>query len=480
MEGLEPYEKELTELNDLIWDAAELKFREFRSAEAMAGLLERHGFRITRGLAHMPTAFLAEYGTGKPVIAILGEYDALSGLSQEAGTFRPLPRKDCANGHGCGHSLLGTAAAGAGLLLKAYLEDHPGKGTVRVYGCPAEEGGSGKTYMVREGLFQDVDGALTWHPGTQNEVMVGSNQANIQASFSFRGRAAHAAAAPQNGRSALDAVELMDVGVNYLREHMADYERVHYAILDAGGVSPNVVQPKAEVLYLIRSRTNEETRRLYERVVNIARGAALMTETEMTVRFDKAVSNIIPNRVLGQVLHDAMERVGVPVRTGEEKAFLGQFQELAGEERVLKDPGMAPFPDPGRTDPERPLRGLPPALSAHQCFSHGVIGYGGCKLDHASGTVCCSLFRHRYQRPFLAVGGPGKRERSLEGLFLCGPGPGRRGKDPVWTAGRAGSSQSRTAETAVWPDLSMPHSPRSDAESVWEIRGLSSKRQPLT
>lgn len=346
MEGLEPYEKELTELNDPIWDAAELKFREFRSAEAMAGLLERHGFRITRGLAHMPTAFLAEYGTGKPVIAILGEYDALSGLSQEAGTFRPLPRKDCANGHGCGHSLLGTAAAGAGLLLKAYLEDHPGKGTVRVYGCPAEEGGSGKTYMVREGLFQDVDGALTWHPGTQNEVMVGSNQANIQASFSFRGRAAHAAAAPQNGRSALDAVELMDVGVNYLREHMADYERVHYAILDAGGVSPNVVQPKAEVLYLIRSRTNEETRRLYERVVNIARGAALMTETEMTVRFDKAVSNIIPNRVLGQVLHDAMERVGVPVRTGEEKAFLGQFQELAGEERVLKDPGMDPFPDP--------------------------------------------------------------------------------------------------------------------------------------
>lgn len=346
MEGLEPYEKELTELNDLIWDAAELKFREFRSAEAMAGLLERHGFRITRGLAHMPTAFLAEYGTGKPVIAILGEYDALSGLSQEAGTFRPLPRKDCANGHGCGHSLLGTAAAGAGLLLKAYLEDHPGKGTVRVYGCPAEEGGSGKTYMVREGLFQDVDGALTWHPGTQNEVMVGSNQANIQASFSFRGRAAHAAAAPQNGRSALDAVELMDVGVNYLREHMADYERVHYAILDAGGASPNVVQPKAEVLYLIRSRTNEETRRLYERVVNIARGAALMTETEMTVRFDKAVSNIIPNRVLGQVLHDAMERVGVPVRTGEKKAFLGQFQELAGEERVLKDPGMAPFPDP--------------------------------------------------------------------------------------------------------------------------------------
>ena len=346
MAGLEPYVRELTELNQQIWAAAELKFQEYRSAEAMAGLLERHGFRITRGLAHMPTAFLAEYGTGKPIIAILGEYDALSGLSQEAGLCRPVPRQGCVNGHGCGHSLLGTAAAGAGLLLKDYLESRPGKGTVRVYGCPAEEGGSGKTYMAREGLFQDVDAALTWHPGTQNEVMVGSNQANIQAAFSFRGRAAHAAAAPQNGRSALDAVELMDVGVNYLREHMADYERVHYAILDTGGVSPNVVQPKAEVLYLIRSRTNEETRRLYERVVNVARGAALMTETEMTLRFDKAVSNIIPNRVLGQVLHDAMEGVGVPTRTPEEKIFLAQFQELAGEERVRKDPGMAPFPDP--------------------------------------------------------------------------------------------------------------------------------------
>ena len=142
--------------------------------------------------------------------------------------------------------------------------------------------------MTREGVFADVDAALTWHPGTQNEVMVGTNQANIQAAFTFRGRASHAAAAPQNGRSALDAVELMDVGVNYLREHMADYERVHYAILDTGGVSPNVVQPKAEVLYLVRSRSNEETRRLYDRVVNIARGAALMTETELAIRFDKA------------------------------------------------------------------------------------------------------------------------------------------------------------------------------------------------
>ena len=319
MDNLEPYKKELERLNACIWDFAELKFNEVRSAKAMTDLLEAHGFKVRKGVAHMPTAYVAEYGSGKPVIAILGEYDALSGLSQVSGITEEKPREGNPNGHGCGHCLLGTAAVGAGLLLKEYLEAHPGSGTVRVYGCPAEEGGSGKTYMAREGLFDDVDAALTWHPGTQNEVMVGSNQANIQAAFTFKGRASHAAAAPQNGRSALDAVELMDVGVNYMREHMADYERVHYAILDTGGISPNVVQPHAEVLYLVRSRTNAETKRLYDRVVDIARGAALMTETTLSVRFDKAVSNLVPNKVLGQVLYDAMVAVGAPQRTEEEK-----------------------------------------------------------------------------------------------------------------------------------------------------------------
>ena len=246
MELTASYEKMLEKLNAEIWDFAELKFNEVKSAAAMTELLEKEGFRVTRGLAHMPTAYMAEYGSGKPVIAILAEYDALSGLSQQAGVTTECAREGTNNGHGCGHCLLGTAAVGAGLLLRDYLKDKPGKGTVRVYGCPAEEGGSGKTYMAREGVFDDVDAALTWHPGTQNEIMTGSNQANIQAAFTFKGRAAHAAGAPQNGRSALDAVELMDVGVNYMREHMADYDRVHYAILDTGGVSPNVVQAHAQ------------------------------------------------------------------------------------------------------------------------------------------------------------------------------------------------------------------------------------------
>lgn len=345
MELTASYEKMLEKLNAEIWDFAELKFNEVKSAAAMTELLEKEGFRVTRGLAHMPTAYMAEYGSGKPVIAILAEYDALSGLSQQAGVTTECAREGTNNGHGCGHCLLGTAAVGAGLLLRDYLKEKPGKGTVRVYGCPAEEGGSGKTYMAREGVFDDVDAALTWHPGTQNEIMTGSNQANIQAAFTFKGRAAHAAGAPQNGRSALDAVELMDVGVNYMREHMADYDRVHYAILDTGGVSPNVVQAHAQVLYLIRSKTNEETKRLYDRVVNIAKGAALMTETELSVRFDKAVSNLVPNTVLGKVLYDALVAVGAPKRTEEEKAYLRSFQAPLGQERVLKDPGMAPYPD---------------------------------------------------------------------------------------------------------------------------------------
>ena len=216
---------------------------------------------------------------------------------------------------------------------------------MRVYGCPAEEGGSGKAYMAREGLFDDVDAAFTWHPATMNAVATGSNQANIQAAFTFTGQASHAAASPEKGRSALDAVELMNVGVNYLREHMADYERVHYAVLDTGGVSPNVVQEHAEVLYLIRSKSNAEAKRLYERVQKIAQGAALMTETSVSLRFDKAVSNLVRNDTLAAVMHEAMVEVGAPKRTAEEKAYLEKFQKTVPEENILHDPGMTPLLD---------------------------------------------------------------------------------------------------------------------------------------
>lgn len=316
------YEEKLKALNAVIWDAAELKFAETKSAKAMTDFLRQEGFTVKEGLAGMKTSYVAEFGSGHPIIGILAEYDALSGLSQELDVAEKKPRSGTSCGHGCGHCLLGTAAIGAGLLLRDYLKAHPDKGTVRVYGCPAEEGGSGKAYMAREGLFDDVDAAFTWHPATMNAVATGSNQANIQAAFTFTGQASHAAASPEKGRSALDAVELMNVGVNYLREHMADYERVHYAVLDTGGVSPNVVQEHAEVLYLIRSKSNAEAKRLYERVQKIAQGAALMTETSVSLRFDKAVSNLVRNDTLAAVMHEAMVEVGAPKRTAEEKAYL--------------------------------------------------------------------------------------------------------------------------------------------------------------
>ena len=315
------YSKALCDISCRIWDYAELKFNEKKSAEELAGLLEQEGFKVTRGIAGMETAFTAKWGTGKPVIGFLGEYDALSGLSQEAGVTEKKVRPGTGNGHGCGHNLLGSAAAGAALMLRDYLKESGRPGTVMFFGCPGEEGGSGKTYMARDGVFDGLDCALTWHPGGGNAVMTGAFMANCQVYYRFRGRSAHAAAAPHLGRSALDAVELMDVGVNYMREHMEPTDRIHYAILDTGGTSPNVVQNHAEVLYLIRSTDTEKVNALYERVCNIARGAALMTETKVEILFDKAVSSTLSNAVLEDVLYQSMKKVPLPEYTAEELDF---------------------------------------------------------------------------------------------------------------------------------------------------------------
>lgn len=312
------YTKILEELNAKVWDCAELKFDEKQSAAAITDLLEGQGFQVVRGVAGMPTAFTATAGAGRPVIGLLAEYDALSGLSQQAGAVEPIPREGTDNGHGCGHCLLGTAVVGAALTLRDYLADSGKSGTVVLVGCPAEEGGSGKAYLARAGVFNGLDVALTWHPGGGNAVMTGSMQANCQAYFRFKGISSHAATSPHLGRSALDAVELMDVGVNYMREHMESTDRIHYAITDTGGISPNVVQNHAEVLYLIRSTDNEKVQKLYERVCKIANGAAMMTETQVEVVFDKACSNVMSNEVLEQLLYDSMMAVPLPRYTAEE------------------------------------------------------------------------------------------------------------------------------------------------------------------
>src|SRR5947209_13149899 len=266
-------------MSDRIWGMPELCFLETRSSAEHVTMLEAEGFRITRNVADIPTAVIGEAGEGGPVIAILGEYDALPGLSQEAGIAEPRPVQGNGNGHGCGHNLLGSAALLAATAVKDYLAANGLKGRVRYYGCPAEEGGAAKGFMVRAGAFKDVDIAISWHPASFSGVNKPESLANTRIDFAFTGRAAHAAAAPHLGRSALDAVELMNVGVNYMREHMPSSARIHYAYLDAGGIAPNVVQAKAKVRYLIRASDLAGLNQLVTRVRKIADGAALMTET---------------------------------------------------------------------------------------------------------------------------------------------------------------------------------------------------------
>lgn len=334
---MQNYEELLEKLNARIWDCAELKFEEYQSAEALKHVMEEHGFSVESGLAGMETAFRATAGKGRPVIGLLAEYDALSGLSQKAGQTKPVPREETENGHGCGHCLLGTAAAGAALMARDYLLETGREGTIVLIGCPAEEGGSGKAYLARAGVFDGLDAALTWHPAGGNAVLTGSLQANCQAYFRFHGVSAHAAGAPHLGRSALDAVELMDVGVNYMREHMEPTDRIHYAITDTGGSSPNVVQNHAEVLYLIRSTDTEKVKKLYERVKNIARGAALMTETKVEVVFDKACSNILSNSVLEQLLYDCMKTVPLPSYTKGELEYAEKIKETITDADIASD-----------------------------------------------------------------------------------------------------------------------------------------------
>lgn len=323
--------EKLIECCQTIWEAAELRFREKRSSAALKDFLAEEGFRI-EPVEGMDTAFVARYGEGRPHIGLLAEYDALSGLSQIFGCTHPQARQENDCGHGCGHHLLGCAVAEAACLIKEAMTSSTG--TISVFGCPGEEGGSGKAYMARAGLFDDLDCALTWHPSGINAVSSGSTQANVQLYFHFHGVASHAAGSPECGRSALDAVELMNVGVNYLREHMEDTDRIHYAIVNTGGKSPNVVQAEASVLYLIRSTTSAKASALAERVKNVARGAALMTETTLDIEFDKACSNLISNETLERVLFEAMQACPLPHYEEAETQLAAEFKATVSQENL--------------------------------------------------------------------------------------------------------------------------------------------------
>lgn len=303
----------IVNVSDRIFDFAEIGFHEFKTAELYEEVLKKEGFEVEMGIAGMPTAFKASYGTGKPVVGFLAEYDALPELSQVGGCTKRIPSEgENPDGHGCGHNLLGAGAFAAALAVKAYLEEHPGKGTVVLFGCPSEEKGNGKTLMARDGIFDCLDVAYTWHPGDENCACTYSTLANVSVFFRFKGVTSHAAASPEQGRSALDAAELMSVGVNYLREHIIPEARIHYAYRDVGGIAPNVVQGHSCVHYFVRAPKSWQVQEIYKRVIDVAEGAAKMTGTEMSYELYAGLSDYMPNHVLTEILHDCMEEIGAP------------------------------------------------------------------------------------------------------------------------------------------------------------------------
>ena len=311
----------VAEVADKIWDYAELSLQEERSAKLYCDVLRTEGFAVEENVCNIATAFTASYGAGKPVIGILAEYDALSGLSQVGGSLVRQERVPGGTGHGCGHNLLGAGAFAAALGVKHWLESTGKPGTVILYGCPGEEGGASKSFMARDGVWKELDAALTWHPEDVNEVRTGSTNSCIQVQYQFEGIAAHAAGNPEQGRSALDAVELMNIGVQFLREHTSDKARIHYAITDTGGRSPNVVQPRATVLYMVRSNRVAEAVELQQRVDDIAKGAALMSGTTFKRTFIDGLADTIPNHVLEALLYENFRQLGVPTYTEEEHTF---------------------------------------------------------------------------------------------------------------------------------------------------------------
>lgn len=339
--SIEERREKLCKISDRIWEYAETRYEEYKSFALLREALAEEGFSVEQGAAEMETAFVATYGSGRPVIAFLGEYDALYGLSQEAGIAEKRPLTEGGNGHGCGHHALGTGALAAALALKSYMEEKDLPGTVKYFGCPAEEGGCGKVYLARSSYFNHVDAAITWHPFTSSNIMTFNTLATASAYFKFHGISSHAAGSPHLGRSALDGVELMNVGVNFLREHVESDVRLHYAIVDTGGMSPNVVQAHAAVLHQIRASKPAQVREVYERVVDIAKGAALMSGTKMEVVFDKASSNMLYNDVLGRLLYEKLMELGqVPVDDAD-IAYAKKIRESLNQQEKHLDEGFA-------------------------------------------------------------------------------------------------------------------------------------------
>jgi aminobenzoyl-glutamate utilization protein B len=345
LKQLESKSEQYGDIAQEIWNLAEMGYQEEKSSALLQKTLSNAGFKITKGVAGIPTAFIAEYGSGTPIIAIMGEYDALPGLSQEAVAEKKSAGKTA--GHACGHHLFGTASAAAAIASKDWLAANKKQGTIRFYGTPAEEGGSGKVFMVREGLFNDVDIALHWHPSSQNAASAGAALANKSAKFRFYGVSAHAAGSPEKGRSALDGVEAMNMMVNMMREHIPQEARIHYVITD-GGKAPNVVPDFAEVYYYARHNTRDVVIAIFDRMVKAAEGAALGTGTTMDYEMIGGTHELLPNLTLQKLMHDNLSKIGGIEYSTEEKIFADKIAQSLGQEKA--DLAKAKNVQPYRTE----------------------------------------------------------------------------------------------------------------------------------
>ena len=333
LDWIEENKELIIDVHQKIWEWAELGLQELKSGKLMADILEENGFEVERGVAGMPSAFVATYGSGKPAIGMMGELDALPSISNKAVPYRE-PLVEDGPGHGCGHNSYAATALGASLAVKEVMAKQKLKGTIKCYGCPAEETRVGKVFMVRDGYFDGLDACLGHHPGSMNTAGLRSGNAMNSVKFEFFGKASHAAGSPEQGISAMDAVELMNVGVNYMREHIVQEARVHY-IVEEGGVQPNVVPPYARTWYYVRAPRRDLVDRYYERLLKMAEGADLMAETTHKVEFLTGVHNGLPNRPLAEKVVANMREIGAPTYTDEEEAFAAKLGESVPHEEKM-------------------------------------------------------------------------------------------------------------------------------------------------
>ncbi|MDO5566680.1 MAG: amidohydrolase, partial [Planctomycetia bacterium] len=321
---------QILDVSHAVWNYAELGHQEFKSAAKIVSVLRAEGFQVEEGAGNLKTAFIARYGKGKPVVGVMAEYDALPKLGQVSGVAKRTPRTDNENGHACGHNTLGAGAVGAAIAVKEYLKEKKCSGTIVLFGTPAEETGYGKAFMVKAGCFKGTDAVFAWHPSSSNSAVQINNNAYYRVVFTFHGVSAHAAGAPDAGRSAVDACELMNIGTNFLREHVPSSVRLHYAWTNPGGTAPNIIYDEAQLNYFVRAPQITQCQDILNRVVKIAQGAALMTETTMDYKVLGGLNSLKINSVMGEVLSDALMEMGPPEFDDADDALARKFLALAG------------------------------------------------------------------------------------------------------------------------------------------------------